>query len=223
MSELKDSLKNLIIGNFGSVAAFARESGIPATTIYNVLNRGVEGASFETVSKIYKALNIDWLKTGFDGPLETASSVRGAIKPGYSCYSVPLLGNVAAGEWREVYELNGESVVIPDVFADSHPRAFGVRLTGDSMNRLFEDGEIAICDPDLEVRDGDVAVVGVNGDEATIKRVFFAGNMVVLHAETTIENEYPDRAIDVKDPASPSVHMLGRVFWKTLPAKEIKL
>lgn len=146
----------------------------------------------------------------------------GVIKPSYSCHVVPMLGNVVAGEWREVYEQDGETVAIPDGFAETNPHAFGVTPQGESMNKLFRSDEIAICDPDLEVRDGDVALVGVNGDEATIKRVYFAGNTIVLHAETTMEDEYPDRAIDVKDPASPSVYMIGRVFWKTLPAREVK-
>ena len=144
------------------------------------------------------------------------------IKPDYSYHVVPMLGNVAAGEWCDVYEQLDETVSIPREFAESHPRSFGVKPSGNSMNKLFRDDEIAICDPDLEVRDGDVAVVGVNGDEATIKRVYFAGNMIVLHAETTMEDEYPDRAIDIKDPASPPVHMIGRVFWKTLPAREVR-
>lgn len=144
------------------------------------------------------------------------------IRPTYSYHVVPMLGNVAAGEWREVYEQRDETVHIPDVFADPHPRAFGVKPAGSSMDLIFGDKEIAICDPDLEVRDKDIAVVGVNGDEATIKRVFFAGNMIVLHAESSDEDSYPDIAIDLKDPSSPPVHMIGRVFWKTLPAKEMR-
>lgn len=133
-----------------------------------------------------------------------------------------MLGNAAAGEWREVYEQHGEEVTIPDEFAESHPRAFGVKPAGSSMDLVFRDDEIAICDPDMEVRDGSVALVGVNGDEATIKRVFFAGNTIVLHAESTMADEYPDIAINTKDPASPPVHLIGEIFWKTLPAKPIK-
>ncbi|WP_225749026.1 MULTISPECIES: LexA family protein [unclassified Paraeggerthella] len=147
---------------------------------------------------------------------------RSAIKPSYSHHVVPMLGNVAAGEWREVYVQDGETVSIPDEFRDSHPRAFGVKPTGHSMDLLFRDDEIALCDPDMDVRDGSVALVGVNGDEATIKRVFFAGNTIVLHAESTMVEDYPDIAINTKDPASPPVHLIGEVFWKTLPAKPIK-
>lgn len=83
-----------------------------------------------------------------------------------------------------------------------HPRAFGVKPTGHSMDLLFRDDEIALCDPDMDVRDGSVALVGVNGDEVTIKRAFFVGN--------------------TKDPASPPVHLIGEVLWKILPAKPIK-
>ena len=121
-----------------------------------------------------------------------------------------------------MYEQHGEEVTIPDEFAESHPRAFGVKPAGSSMDLVFRDDEIAICDPDMEVRDGSVALVGVNGDEATIKRVFFAGNTIVLHAESTMADEYPDIAINTKDPASPPVHLIGEIFWKTLPARPIK-
>ena len=103
----------------------------------------------------------------------------------------------------------------------------GERCTSSTARRLpsptsSRRATIAICDPDMEVRDGSVALVGVNGDEATIKRVFFAGNTIVLHAESTMADEYPDIAINTKDPASPPVHLIGEIFWKTLPARPIK-
>lgn len=220
-----EELRDLMIKHFGSVAAFARAADLPATTIYNVLSRGIEGTSFETVFKIYETLQIDWRATGLDGPFKSKlddDHKINAVRPDFSYHVIPMLGNVAAGEWREVYEQQGETVSIPGEFQESHPRAFGVKPTGGSMDKLFSSDEIAICDPDLEVRDGDIGLVAVNGDEATIKRVYYAGNMLILHAETTMEDDYPDRAIDLKDPTSPPVYPMARVFWKTLPAREIK-
>lgn len=52
------------------------------------------------------------------------------IKPAYSYHVVPMLGNVAAGEWREVYEQHGEEDYIPDEFAESHPRRFRSQAAG---------------------------------------------------------------------------------------------
>lgn len=187
--------------------------------------RGVSFPSAKNIQSIVDAFGITTddllsLENGLASKERFANSE--IIKPSYSYHIVPMLGNVAAGEWREVYEQHGEEVTIPDEFAESHPRAFGVKPAGSSMDLVFRDDEIAICDPDMEVRDGSVALVGVNGDEATIKRVFFAGNTIVLHAESTMADEYPDIAINTKDPASPPVHLIGEIFWKTLPAKPIK-
>ncbi|MFQ9181727.1 MAG: hypothetical protein ACLR3C_18930 [Eggerthella lenta] len=55
-------------------------------------------------------------------------------------------------ESGEVYEQHGEAVTIPDEFA-SHP-ALSEPPAGSSMDLVFRDDEIAICDPDMEVRDG---------------------------------------------------------------------
>lgn len=207
-----------------SQSEIARRASIEKQTVSSWM-RGVSFPSAKNIQSIVDAFGITTddllsLENGLASKERFASSE--IMKPSYSYHVVPMLGNVAAGEWREVYEQHGEAVTIPDEFAESHPRAFGVKPAGSSMDLVFRDDEIAICDPDMEVRDGSVALVGVNGDEATIKRVFFAGNTIVLHAESTMADEYPDIAINTKDPASPPVHLIGEIFWKTLPAKPIK-
>lgn len=207
-----------------SQSEIARRASIEKQTVSSWM-RGVSFPSAKNIQSIVDAFGITTddllsLENGLASKERFANSE--IIKPSYSYHIVPMLGNVAAGEWREVYEQHGEAVTIPDEFAESHPRAFGVKPAGSSMDLVFRDDEIAICDPDMEVRDGSVALVGVNGDEATIKRVFFAGNTIVLHAESTMADEYPDIAINTKDPASPPVHLIGEIFWKTLPARPIK-
>ena len=207
-----------------SQSEIARRASIEKQTVSSWM-RGVSFPSAKNIQSIVDAFGITTddllsLENGLASKEHFANSE--IMKPSYSYHVVPMLGNVAAGEWREVYEQHGEEVTIPDEFAESHPRAFGGTPAGSSMDLVFRDDEIAICDPDMEVRDGSVALVGVNGDEATIKRVFFAGNTIVLHAESTMADEYPDIAINTKDPASPPVHLIGEIFWKTLPAKPIK-
>lgn len=218
-------LKDLMLKHFGSVAAFSRAAGLPATTVYNVISRGVEGASFETVVKIYDALQIDWSATGLDGPfkskLDNQSSGDGIIKPSYSYHVVPIVGDVAAGDPCEAIELIDDVLTVPEAFRETHPDARALRIRGESMNKLFQADSYVIYDPDLEVRDGDVAVVYVNGDDATVKRVYFAGDTVVLHPESTMD-EFLDRAINTKDPSSPSVAFAGRVIWATWGDKEVK-
>lgn len=143
------------------------------------------------------------------------------IRPAYSYHVVPIVGDVAAGDPCEAIELIDDVLTVPEAFRETHPDARALRIHGESMNKLFQANSYVIFDPELEVRDGDVAVVYVNGDDATVKRVYFAGDTVVLHPESTMD-EFLDRAINTKDPSSPPVTFAGRVIWSTWGDKEVK-
>ena len=145
-----------------------------------------------------------------------------AIKPSYSYHVVPIVGDVAAGDPCEAIELIDDVLTVPEAFRETHPDARALRIRGESMNRLFQADSYVIYDPELEVRDGDIAVVYVNGDDATVKRVYFAGDTVVLHPESTM-GEHLDRAINTKDPSSPPVTFAGRVFWATWGDKDVRV
>ena len=56
--KLEECLRQLMIDDFGSVSKFADHIGVPRTTIYNVLNRGVMGSGHDLVEKIYEALDV---------------------------------------------------------------------------------------------------------------------------------------------------------------------
>ena len=143
------------------------------------------------------------------GPAITAS--WGAPKP-------PENGDVGI---YEPIELIDDVLTVPEAFRETHPDARALRIRGESMNKLFQADSFVIFDPELEVRDGDIAVVYVNGDDATVKRVYFAGDTVVLHPESTME-EHLDRAINTKDPSSPPVTFAGRVFWATWGDNDVR-
>lgn len=55
----EEYLQNEILKNYRSVMAFAKDIGIPYTTIKGVLSRGVDGASVQTVIKVCDALGVD--------------------------------------------------------------------------------------------------------------------------------------------------------------------
>lgn len=131
-------------------------------------------------------------------------------------HSVPVLGCIAAGEAREAIQQAGEWHATRDELWRGHERAFWLVVSGDSMNRLFPEGSLVLIDPDEEVRDGDVGAVFVNGDDATLKRVFFEGEAVRLHPESH-DAEYRDRVIDRSDPDAPDVRAIGRAVSYTAP------
>ncbi len=129
---------------------------------------------------------------------------------------LPIAGRIAAGTPREAIGVDGETHDTPESLWSERRHAFWLVVSGNSMNRLFAEGTLVLVDPDEEVRNGDVGVVFVNGDDATLKRVFFEGDVVRLHPES-YDPDYRDQVIDGSDPDSPSVRILGKAVSYTAP------
>ena len=52
-------LRNLILDRWPSLRQFAAETDIPYSSLMTLLSRGVGGASFDTVIKLCRALEVD--------------------------------------------------------------------------------------------------------------------------------------------------------------------
>lgn len=83
---------------------------------------------------------------------------------------VPVLGFVQAGIPIEAIENIIDYEEIPESMA-SHGEYFGLQVRGSSMEPLFQEGDVVIIRKQPDVDSGDIAVVLVNGDEATIKKI----------------------------------------------------
>ncbi len=95
---------------------------------------------------------------------------------------IPVLGSVPCGEPKEVYEDTDGHISLPkSKVPDSH-RLFAVLAEGLSMvGADIMPGDIVICDPDAQVRDGDMAIVKVEGG-ATLKRLHFQDGYASLES-----------------------------------------
>ena len=69
---------------------------------------------------------------------------------------------------------------VDDRLKAMHPDAYVLNVKGDSMEPEICHGDMVICLPDVEVRNNDVAIVCVNGDIGTVKRVRFEGDGLTL-------------------------------------------
>lgn len=137
------------------------------------------------------------------------SDEMGGAVPFHPCRRAPIVGRIAAGDPREAIEQADESQIVfnPDASDDS----FYLVCAGDSMNNVVPEGMLVLVDPAKETRSGDVAAVMVNGDDATLKRVYFAGDTIVLHPESS-NPVHRDRTIDATDPDAPSFRVIGPVI-----------
>lgn len=129
---------------------------------------------------------------------------------------VPVLGRIAAGTPRAAFSQSDDYHDTQRGLVASHPHAFWLVVAGNSMNRLFPEGALVLVDPDVEVHSGDVGAIFVNGDDATIKRIFFEDGTVRLHPESW-DPDYRDRTIDSSDPDAPAVRVIGRAVSYTAP------
>lgn len=129
----------------------------PAYSKYEV---GTASPNPETLCKIADALDVsvDYLLGSDSQP----------ARPGY--IRIPVLGRVAAGIPIDAIE---EVIDWEDISAEAagDGEYFGLQIKGHSMEPKISDGDVVIVRRQPDVDSGDIAVVLVNGDDATVKRI----------------------------------------------------
>lgn len=141
-----------------------------------------------------------------------SAKLTGLVAPQPSSTYAPIAGFAPCGEPHEmIWELTDERHWVPPHVLERWPDGFFVHVHGDSMDRVLPDGAFAFVAPGAECS-GHVALVKVNGDEATVKRVTVGDGIVVLTPEST-NPEHRRRVIDETDPDAPMVRLIGRVVW----------
>ena len=92
-----------------------------------------------------------------------------------------MLGEVAASIPLDVIEDIIDYEEIPEDLAKTGD-FFGLRIKGDSMSPRMLDGDVVIVRKQNDVESGEIAIVLVNGDSATCKKVVKHDNGITLIA-----------------------------------------
>lgn len=110
--------------------------------------------------------------------LSSARVARSA--EGLATYTVPLLGQVAAGTGLLAAEnREGDVIVDPDLFGGQD--SFALRVQGDSMIEAgIHEGDLVIVRPQRTAHNGDVVVALIDGEEATVKEFRDKGRYIEL-------------------------------------------
>ena len=115
---------------------------------------------------------------------------------------VPLVGRIAAGRPVLATEDVEDVFPLPESLVGSGP-VFMLRVRGDSMmDAGILDDDLVVVRRQPDAADGDIVAAMVEGEEATVKRLFRRDGKVVLHAENPA---YPDMVFD------DGVEVIGRV------------
>lgn len=85
---------------------------------------------------------------------------------------------------------------------------YALRITGDSMLPLLAEGDLVIVHDQDDVESGQTAVVLINGEEATVKKVIKTKDGIELHA---MNPYYPVKKFTFEDMQKIPVKIIGRV------------
>jgi len=86
--------------------------------------------------------------------------------------TLPVMGEIAAGQPIEAYEDSEETLAVP-ASMDARPDSYVLRVRGKSMiDALIDDGDFVIVQPQATARDGDIVVALLEDNGVTLKRYF---------------------------------------------------
>ena len=124
--------------------------------------RGVTTPSTLAINQLCKLWNvsIDYLLGESDFRIEQQPS--GVL--------IPVMGDVRAGYPMEAIENIIDYEEIPEEMA-RRGEFFALRIKGDSMEPKFSEGDVIIVRKQNTIENGEIGVVLVNGDSATVKIV----------------------------------------------------
>lgn len=214
MESIEDAIKRLIKEKYGSIPKFAKAIGLPASSIYSSLERGIANTRTELSDKIYRSLNIDWETAKLDDNYQCLKLK--VATPDTNMVDVPLYGAIAAGTPIEMTPVENTQP-IPAKVHELHPNAFLLKVEGNSMNRVLPNGSYALIDPCKTVEhDGAPYAVCVNGYDATIKRVRKLNNGFQLVPDST-DPTYETKTYNYNEPETQTITVIGRVVYYVLP------
>lgn len=119
---------------------------------------------------------------------------------------IPVVAQISAGLpiYSEENLIDYTYIATKNLSADKE--LFGLKVSGDSMDKEFKDGEVVIVEKDSVVENGQIGVVQINGYNATVKRVRYNDDQLILLPESNNNEHLPQIYNDADD-----VKIIGRV------------
>lgn len=121
---------------------------------------------------------------------------------------IPILGKVVAGIPLEaITDADGWEEITPKMAATGD--FFALRIRGQSMEPDLHEGDVVIVRKQSDVESGDIAIVLVNGGEATVKKVKKAKDGITLIGFNS--HVYKAHFYSKKEIAELPVQIIGKV------------
>lgn len=186
---LKELLVQYEIQNNLSHAEVAEEVGVSLSTYYRWISGESTKLKKTTIQKLSKVLDCD---------IEEVIEETNRIKP--------ILGNVKAG-----YDLWADQDIegyIELGQVDAQKGDYFLRVVGDSMEGAhIYDGDLVYVQSCSTVESGRIAVVMI-GDEATIKKVYYKNDLMILEAANP---KYESKFFTMQEVEEMPIRVIGLV------------
>lgn len=200
--EIKDRLIQVLREKNITPKELSEKTGIPKSSISQYMS-GYAKPKQDRIYLISKALDINptWL-LGYDVNINIEKQNEDiGIK-------IPILGTVIAG----IPVTAVEDIIGYEEISEKMARCgdyFALKIKGDSMEPKMSKGDIVIVKQQNTVENGQIAIVLVNGDEATVKKVRFRDNGIELIAFNSYV--YEPHFYSAKEIDELPVKIIGRV------------
>ena len=189
----------------------SNKTGIAKSSLSEYINGKYE-AKQDGVYLLARALDVNeaWLM-GLDVPMERRDNLLkkiGAIPLSeIDTIKIPVLGTVKAG-YNYLAQENIIDYIAFKVDGTDKENYYGLYVTGDSMEPLFDDGDTVIVHKQDDFENGDYCVVLINGNEATVKRVYKGNTGLELKA---VNPYYPSKLFTKEEIKNLPVQIIGVV------------
>lgn len=98
---------------------------------------------------------------------------------------VPLVGSTHAGK-PALMDAPDEfpEVEVPQFLVDRDPACYGLSVDGDCMDRVCPPGMVAVVQPSVPARSGDVVVATIDGADSVMRRMTVINGDLILSPES---------------------------------------
>lgn len=121
---------------------------------------------------------------------------------------IPILGKISAGLPLYAEENLLGYDYIPANTINSNEEYFCLLVKGDSMDLKFKEGDRVLIKKQDTLDNGEIGVILVNGDDATIKKYRYDNDMVILEPMSS----NPDNHVQIYNPKEISIKIVGKAI-----------
>ena len=180
---------------------FCKATGIPQSTWYSWKQRdSIPTNRYMPNITTFLGVSAEYI---ISGEKENIQKIELDDEP----IQIRVLGKVAAGIPIEAVEdVIGEETISKKMAETGD--YFGLRISGDSMEPTIHHGSIVIVRQQDDVENGDIAIVIVNGEDATCKKIEKFENGIML---VPINKAYEEKFYTNEEIEKLPVRIIGKV------------